>query len=69
MFLGPQLSQVIETVATRTRAFGAAGIAKNTGRVALSVSLAGSLISSFTLVSEWDVCACSLPEPYVSTVV
>jgi len=37
-------------VATRTRAFRAAGIAKNTGRVALSVSLAGSLLFPLSLL-------------------
>ena len=37
-------------VATRTRAFRAAGIAKNTGRVALSLSLAGSLLFPLSLL-------------------
>jgi len=52
-------------VATRTRAFRAAGIAKNTGRVALSVSLAGSLLFPLSLlgIGMGTFVHAGLPEP------
>lgn len=52
-------------VATRTRAFRAAGIAKNTGRVALGVSIAGALLFPLSLlgVGMGAFVHSGLPEP------